>query len=321
MAAAANPPGFIRSYNPIKDADEVIQLIEESFNLKNDPESRSVINQMRFNAERLREGGWLFSPGSVHPGFVWVVDERIVGNISVIFFFEKLRQIALIANVAVQPEYQQMWFATLQTRHALRFIKQKRVSEVWLQVSSDNQTAQGLYAGLGFQSVRRLNNWIKEKRLSQGNWSNSLEMESLWMEPRRFSDWSTQKRWLEETYPCDTRWYSSVKFSLFSPLSFLNPLNWDEFDVLRHYALRQENSLLGLLRWQRGAISRSDNLWLALAKDEYEERNTRYLLSKFFDKEWSGRPLRVEYPEGRAEKAFENLGFRLARRLEWMKLK
>lgn len=320
MATEANPPGFIRAYNPIKDADEVIQLIEESFNLKNDPESRSVINQMRINAERMREGGWLFTTSSVHPGFVWVIDERIVGNISVIYFYDKLRQIALIANVAVQPEYQQMGIATLLTRHALRFIKQKRASEVWLQVSSDNQTAQSLYAGLGFQSVRKINNWIKEKRLSQGNWSNPLEMESVWMEPRRFRDWSIQKRWLEESYANDTRWYSSIKFSLFSPFSFLNPLNWDEFDVLQHYALRQENTLLGVLSWQRG-LSRSDNLWLALPRNENEDRNTKILLAKFFDKEWSGRPLRVEYPEGRAEKAFESLGFRLARRLEWMKLK
>lgn len=320
MPPSTNPPGFIRSYDPIKDAEEVIRLIEKSFNLQNDPESRNVINQMRLNSQRLREGGWLFNPGTINPGFVWVIDNRIVGNINILFFFENLKQIALIANVAVQPEYQKMGIATSLTKHALRFIKHKRVAEIWLQVSGENQAARKMYSDLGFQFIRRINCWSKEGQFTRRVQTPLPDRQSFSWGPRRISDWSFQKGCLEGLYPKDTRWYSSLKFNLFSPFSILNPLNWDDLDALQHFALRKEKKLIGILSLQK-QLSRSDNLWFALRQDENEEEYLNTLLTIFLEREWSGRPLRVEYPDKHCEKVFKSLAFHLVRRLDWMKYK
>ena len=137
---------------------------------------------------------------------------------------------------------------------------------------------------------------------------------------RMFWDYPKQKIWLEKTYPVNTRWYASVDFAQFPPLSWLNPLTWDSGSSLSYFILRKQSELLGVLSWQRG-LQKTENLWLAIPENEKEAEAIAALMGYFLHNEWQGKTLRLEYPGGRAEKSLEDAGFKLNRRLQWMKLK
>ena len=314
------PPGRLKAYDPAQDADAVIKLIEESFQLKNDPESMSIINQMRQSAQRETQLGWNVGGMYRQPGYVWVVNNQIVGNINIISFLDKLRHIALIANVAVKPEFQHQGIASAMTKHALRYAQQKRASEVWLQVGSDNLAARKMYMGLGFEVIRRVNNWVLDQAHPRLQSQSSCDPAHLKLTGRQLGDWTIHKAWLEATYPSDTRWYASVNFSQFQPLAWLNPFTWDWIGNLTHFALRREHTLAGVLSWQRG-MQNADYLWLAMPERPDEDDILTCLMTNFLNNEWEGRTTRLEYPNGRMENTLQRLGFRLNRRLDWMKFK
>lgn len=315
-----SPPGHLKAYNPAQDADEVITLIEESFSLKNDPESMSIINQMRLAAQRQSQNNWLPGNDYRQPGYVWVVDDQIVGNINIISFLDKMHHIALIANVAVKPEFQHLGIASAMTKHALRYAQQKRASEIWLQVSSDNLAAKNLYAGLGFEVIRRVNNWVLNQAEPTIRSQVTCPPALYKLTDRRLGDWTTQKKWLEAAYPNDTRWYASVNFSQFHPLASLNPFTWDSPGTLTHFAIRKESDLAGLLTWQQ-RMQNADYLWLAFPEQRDADIALGCLVGNFLNKEWEGHLTRLEYPEGRSENTLAHLGFHLNRRLDWMKFK
>lgn len=320
MESVLTSPGRLKAYDPAHDADAVIKLIEESFNLKNDPESKNVINQMRQSAQQQSQWGLIQVGGYRQPGYVWVVDDQIVGNINIVSFLDKLRHIALIANVAVKPEFQHQGIATAMTKHALRYAQQKRASEIWLQVGSDNLAARNMYSVLGFEVIRRVNNWVLDQAQPKLHSSGSCDPSQFKLTGRRLGDWALHKTWLEKAYPGDTRWYASINFSQFHPWVWLNPFSWDWAGNLTHFAVRNERKLAGLLSWQRG-MQNADYLWLAIPENQDEDAVLSCLAGDFLNNYWQGRITRLEYPAGRTAKTLERLGFRLNRRLDWMKFK
>ncbi len=314
------PPGQLKAFNPSTDAGEVIKLLEESFNLQNDPESLMAIEQMRRSADRQEQFGVLPGNEAQQPGYVWKIDGAIVGNINIISFLDNIRHVALIANVAVKPEFQHLGIAKALTKQALRYCEQTRASEVWLQVSEENVAAHKLYLGLGFEIIRPINNWMIEKKPAPLPPSAGSMPPDSKIGSRMFWDYPKQKAWLEKTYPVNTRWYASVDFAQFPPLSWLNPLTWDSGSSLSHFILRKQRELLGVLSWQRG-LQKTENLWLAIPENGKEAEAIAALMGYFLHNEWQGKTLRLEYPGGRAEKSLEDAGFKLNRRLQWMKLR
>lgn len=318
VAPFPKPPGSIRGFNPATDTDVVVDLIADSFTLHNDSEGMNVLRQMRDNARHAREDLWYSpSPGS-HPGYVWLIDGQIVGNITIISFLDRLRHIALIANVAVKPEFRGLGIASALTQQALRFAKAKRAWQVWLQVSNENHAAQKMYQRLGFDLVRKVSTWaIEDGRADLPEYFDPPQ--GYQVLNRRFWEWGKHKEWLHGSYPPDTRWYATVNFSAFSP-TYPGFLNWDDPSRLSHFSLRKNGELLGVLTWQQG-LPRNDHLWLALPEDPLENEHAFLLLANFLQNEWRQRSIKIEYPENRAEESFLKLGFKHTRKLNWMKLR
>jgi ribosomal protein S18 acetylase RimI-like enzyme len=314
----SKPPGFIRGFDPVSDADVVVDLIADSFTIHNDQEGMRLLNQMRENARRARDDSWFLPNQGSHPGYVWIIDGQIVGNITIISFLERLRHIALIANVAVRPEFRGLGIASALTHQALRFAKAKRAWQVWLQVNDNNHAAQKMYEKLDFELVRRVNTWEIED--GRANLSEYFDLpRGNQVLPRKFWEWGKHKQWLRECYPPDTRWYATVNFSAFSP-TYPGLLNWDDPSRLSHFSLHQNEKLNGILTWQQG-LPRTDYLWLALQESPLENEQAYLLLAHFLQNEWEQRSIKVEYPGNRAEETFLRLGFKHTRKLNWMKLR
>ena len=249
------PPGHLKAFDPAIDAEQVIRLIEESFQLQNDPESRLVIEQMRRAVDRQNLLGILNADEVRQPGYVWLIDGEIVGNINIISFLDNLRHIALIANVAVKPEFQHLGIAKALTKQALRYCEQTRASEVWLQVSQENVAAHKLYLGLGFEIIRPVNNWLMEKKPSSFVPSTNDMLSETKIGSRMFWDYPKQKVWLEETYPVTRAGMLRSILRNFL-LCLAQPLHLGFCQSLKPFILRKQGELLGVLSWQRGLQNR-----------------------------------------------------------------
>jgi GNAT superfamily N-acetyltransferase len=316
MQTTQTPAGSIRSFDLARDGEVVANLIEEAFALTNDPDGQIVLIQMRENARRLKQASWMPMTGSTL-GFVWEVDGRLVGNISVIPYTHKVRRLHLVANVAVNPAFRGQGIGKALISHALQYSRQVGVREVWLQVKRENEPAIRMYQKLSFRQDHCLDIW-KKSELFRSSQLQHYHYPSLYeVRPREVGDWQLQKEWLELTYPSTVRWYSPLDFADLSPWAWLNPLKWVNLIELRQSSLCVGEKLAAVLSLQRTTL-RSDNLFFAAPATPAESEYVRVLLARFIQEDWMGKPLAVEYPSGRATSGFESNGFTLARTLLWM---
>jgi hypothetical protein len=94
-------------------------------------------------------------------------------------------------------------------------------------------------------------------------------------------------------------------------------LKWGKLIELHQYSLIAGQKLAAVLSLQRTSL-RSDNLYVAAPQTSDEGENVGVLLTRFLQENWTGKPLTLEYPAGRAVSGFESSGFTLARTLLWM---
>jgi GNAT superfamily N-acetyltransferase len=86
------------------------------------------------------------------PGFVWIEDNHVVGNVSV-------RRMGswgrgwLIGNVAVSPEWRRRGIARSLMQAAIDLVHRRRGEWIALQVRSDGMPARTLYRSLGFRDT------------------------------------------------------------------------------------------------------------------------------------------------------------------------
>lgn len=319
MLTPQTPQGKIRRFDLARDGEIVADLIEAAFGLKNDPDGQNVLIQMRENARRLKQASWMPLSGSVL-GFVWEINGRLVGNISLIPFTHESQKLHLLANVAVDPALRGQGIGKALTSHALQFSRQVGVREVWLQVKRENDAAIRMYQRLGLNPEHCLNVW-KKSALQNTNRRYHYPYPNLYeLRSRVFGDWQSQDEWFRRNYPPATRWYSALDFGNLSPRAWLNPLKWGKMIELHHYSLYAGKELAAVLSHQRTSL-RSDNLYIAAPQTSSESECVGVLLNQFLQENWAGKPLTVEYPAGRASSGFESSGFTLARTLLWMHAK
>ena len=153
----------LRPLDPRKDLNQVADLIEEAFTGELEPGGIAALRDLRV----LSHMGPLVSLMArsdpyledVLGGFVWVEDDRVVGNVTI----QRLDAYGSrwqIANVAVTKDYQGRGIGRALMTAALERIAERRGSWAVLQVRADNAVAKGLYQRLGFWSVPAFDTWF-----------------------------------------------------------------------------------------------------------------------------------------------------------------
>ena len=302
-----------------RDLDQVADLIEGCFPIHLDRDGQTYIQEMRKAAREMRLFGWLSSLSELGrdkvPGFVWEEDGRLVGNLSLIPFKNQGRDIALIANVAVDPKYRRRGIARALTEHALGYLRRKGVSQVWLQVRDDNPAACQLYRSVGFVDVVTRTTWrIQPNQLVtlEGNFYRDLNIKH-----RRKEDWVKQKRLLLERYPLAIRWNLSVDFSRFEPGFIQGLSNLLDGVHLRHWRVAVKGDTQCFITWQK-TDSFANNLWLAFP-EMMEEKFLPGMLKLILNRLNKKRAISIDFPEGQFVAGFTAIGFRKFRSLIWMK--
>lgn len=161
--ASHYPEGVIRSLDPFRDLEDVVELIGVAFGDRLDPTARATLERMRRFAHRgpLMQWLWaLFGKAAMAPGLVWVVDGQVVGNVS-------LRRARgadgyLIGNVVVHPDYRERGIARALMQRAIAVVSRRGVRWVGLEVRADNDVARGLYCRMSFREVGQTLHMLRE---------------------------------------------------------------------------------------------------------------------------------------------------------------
>ena len=134
-----------------RDAKQVISLLELVFKQHIRGSGHHAISA-GFSIQDFLSG-----QKQVVPGFVYTINHRIVGNVSILESRKKGRY--LVANVAVHPDYRRRGIAAEMMREVIRYIQERDGTRVVLQVEHNNVSAVNLYKKLGFSDMGTLHDW------------------------------------------------------------------------------------------------------------------------------------------------------------------
>jgi ribosomal protein S18 acetylase RimI-like enzyme len=153
----------LRPFNPSRDLKAVADLMQIAFGDRLDAAGQVALDEMRRVARKgllLHWYRWLtLDYSGVAPGYVWVEDSRVVGNVS-------LRRVAgesayMVGNVAVHPDWRQRGIATALMRTALDDVRSQGSYWTGLEVRADNSAARRLYEKLGFHEIGRMMSMVR----------------------------------------------------------------------------------------------------------------------------------------------------------------
>lgn len=297
------------------DLDEVADLIETCFAATMDEDGYAYLRQMRKSAQDARLLQWVTSYVDDYlmpiSGLVWVEDQRIIANLTLIPMEKDHKKIFLIANVAVIPEYRGRGISKKLTLAALDYVREQGIDSAWLQVRDDNPVACRLYEETGFVERARRTTWH-----ARTNKSYFHVKDSLTITPTFPSDWETQYRMLLRIYHHDVIWNLPVNLSALKPTWMSQVSRILYGDKIRGFALRSGNLMLGSVTWET-ARTWADNLWPACDASN-QDLVLSILLPYILSNVHSNRPQAVNYQSGQAEEAFLSAGFHKHVTLVWM---
>ena len=310
--------GTLRPLDPRRDLLPVSDLIETCFFSTMDEEGREYLTHIRRAGRDSHYVQWLSGSGErvsypLH-GYVWVQDNRVVGNVTLIPHQRDGQWIYLIANVAVHPDYRRLGIGRALTQRGIQHARDHRVSALWLQVRDDNPSAEELYRSLGFETQAVRSNW----RLPSYSAPPPAPASPVLVSPSRNSDWSEQLHFFNHTYPTDIRWNLPLVPERFRPGMLASLSRWVNGEVIHQWAARLESRYLGAATLD-GSGHKLDFLWLAL-DPESEEQAAPPLLAAVLHRRGGHRSILLNYPAHRLDAAFQQAGFALQNTLTWMKL-
>ena len=298
------PAGKMRPLNVLRDLPKVADLVEFCFKKNVGSEGKSYLEQMRSASKSLNSVPF--------KGFVWVSRKRIVGNISLIPFDKAQKNVILLANIAVHPEYRRKGIARALTQKGIETAEKRGANAIWLQVERENLAAITLYKGLGFQPHSERTTWVENRKISL-----PLKKQGIRIISRSAHFWSEQNLWLNQSYPEALRWYRMPDFDIFKPgLKYWLHRLFVEYDI-KQWAVQRDGKLQAVLMWKEMHTRRA-SVWLATAPQADSESLTTLLLYARHQLASPRRKLTLDFLADQFVPAFEQAGFNARRTLLWM---
>lgn len=318
----------LRPFNVSRDLKQVADLVELCFADTLDRDGQRYLQQMRSASRSPSYMRWAGLVAERAPlplsGYVWVEDERLVGNLTLIPYNSLGKRYYLIANVAVHPDYRRRGIANSLTSAAVQHAKRKSAQTLWLHVREENQGAIDLYQSVGFNERARRTTWHYDKGYPSSGSQRvtpegfQLPVQEIKISRRRGRDWDSQRRWLDQYYPPELTWHLSLNSTSLRPgiFGFFSRMIMDT--QVQQWSARAGGRLLGVISWQATNMF-ADNVWLAV-HPEYKEEAALALLTYGVKKLSYRRPLALDYPAGCMPAVIQHAGFQCHQTLIWMAL-
>ncbi|MCO5185141.1 MAG: GNAT family N-acetyltransferase [Anaerolineae bacterium] len=272
--------GQVRPINLSRDVPQLMRLLRLVFSPTLDADGRRALNALSSKPVTLLRLNRL--AGGLTPGFVWEVDGTLVGNISIIPTQQRHR--AIIANVAVHPDYRRQGIAFRLMNATLAYLRQQGVSMVMLQVDVSNTGARRLYEQFGFDWIGATQLW----RATSSQWETVRDDSGVVIRPIKRGEH-------QQAYTVDTN-------------CFARELNWPEPLQPNHYKHSWWQRISNLLN------GKQFEAWVI------PDAHDRPLAVGSISGEW-GRPyhLAVRVPEVWREEMTRPLLAKLLRRLTYLR--
>ncbi len=303
-AALATPKPFsgLRPVDLRTDLAGMAELIELCFGQTMDDAGRAAVREMRMVSQSssltLLFHGLDRLLGGLEQGFVWIEDNRLIGNVSVspANYPRGMGTGFIIANVAVHPDYRRHGLAHSLMLAALDLIRRKSGSFAILQVDATNDTARRLYTRLGFRDERTFVRWqhsshIRPPQRLRDMPYITLRQPTEWRSEYALAELVRPNRqgglgWLRPTHP------KFFRSSLFATLG-----GWMTGRSEEHWIVRdeQDQRIVASLRATMtfGAADRLELLVHPTRQGQLEEPLINYALRRL---EGHRRPLTIEHP-------------------------
>ncbi|MDQ7026544.1 MAG: GNAT family N-acetyltransferase [Anaerolineae bacterium] len=238
----------LRPVNIRTDLAQLADLIELAFRDTMDDNGRAAIREWRTMSSMGTLLGFLgrFNELAlgIGSGYVWLEDNRIVGNVS-IYPARWSRQVGkawLIANVSVHPDYQRRGIARQLMQASLDMIRGKGGQQAILQVDYDNDAALNLYDNMGFIRERAFTTWSRSAILSS---PLAHDIDNTFITHPRRSDWQAEYALAQSQRPNmkgGIGWLKPVHQGLFQPSILDSILRSLSFNSTERLIIRADDS-------------------------------------------------------------------------------
>lgn len=318
VASIAVNTTHLRPVDTRKDLPEIADLIELCFASTMDADGREYIRQIRRMAMENRGIG-IPLPGA-RPfsvpiqGYIWVENNHVVGNLTLIPYFKATKVVYMIANVAVHPDFRRRGIGRQLTQQAVNHARDHGAAAAWLQVRDDNHEAEMLYHSLGFQERARRTNWTFEP----AGQPTLPQPQNVTIHRRTTNDWHLQRRWLQEIYPAEIGWNLPFQIDRLRPGFWRRMMQWMNGERMEHWSASRGEHFLGAAAWEPGNVI-TDVIWLATNPLD-EDLAAQALLTHARRILPNRRPVTVNFPAGIAVNGFKAAGFRATNTLIWMEI-
>ncbi len=297
--------GKIRPINSGRDMPKIADLVELCFRNNMDSEGKRYIEQVRSMYKKQARRTQQSLPLA---GYIWDIDGKIVGNISIFAFRQRNY---LLANIAVHPQYRRRGIARALTEHSMTKLRRRGAKAIWLHVENDNFPAIQLYQSIGFQQKALRANWqggqLLPPQINPENYRITTKIGTF----------SEQEDWLSQSYPENIRWYRTINFQIFSSgLQYWLYRLFVEKDI-RQWTLLKNGERKAALFWHP-THTKQTPLWLAAAPQMDAEPLAALLLHARRQLSRHKTELYLDYPAWQHRDAFLRAGFKLHRTLIWM---
>jgi ribosomal protein S18 acetylase RimI-like enzyme len=318
----------IRPVNVKTDLAPLADLIELAFADTMDSSGRAAIRELR-TLSRFGTGlGMLAGMNDlvqgIGLGYVWIQDERLVGNVSIYSANVPAdrRQTWIIANVAVHPEYRGRGIARRLMQTSLEAIAKRgatrsRPVNAILQVEQNNLPARKLYDSLGFVQEGTWKHW----RRSTGTRLQPLE-HSPYLTQRRRGEWRAEYALAQRIRPHGLGWQRPLHPGLFhrSLATALSDLiNMRSFERL--VVRSEDEKYVRASLWIERAFAAASVQLMLLVDPDYQGAYDEALVHLAVQRYGARSPLALEHPadDSAANALLERYHFRVQRSLVHMR--
>jgi GNAT superfamily N-acetyltransferase len=295
----------------------IAELMRLCFGTTFDAQDRHTMREMEWLAQ---SGPLLWLLGSVpnvwQMGFVWLVDGKIVGNVST-QPSEGEAATWLIANVAVHPNYRSRGIARALTQAAIALATERGATQIILQVHHHNTAARHIYETMGFKEITTRTLWER----TSGLVPPQLEVPGIELRLAPPDKWELSYEFVRRFRPAGFSWVRPLRAE-----------DWqsDLFKNISHFLSAQRvetywaidtatNTLVGLFKISAG-FHAFDEVQVVLYP-HWSTRIERLLITaavrRLHDRAWT---IRLDHPLDESEEALTELNFRRVQTLVWMKL-
>lgn len=312
ITRASESSAGLRPIDPRRDMGQVADLIEITFRGDLDGTGRRMVREMRMLG-RIGWVGWALSrmllPPAARPlGFVWVEDDCIVGNASLLPVSGHPKR-WVMANVSVHPEYRRRGIAREMVGASDELALEAGAESIYLQVERHNKAALTLYRSMGYLPLVTRTTWRRPRGLPVPDQTSKGGAVRL----RRASEWIQQWALAEQVSPEGIIWPYPLEPGYFRPSGIGQYFGRQ---AKMHFVRREAGRLVGSLSIQGTVVQRFALLVDPALQGQIEEE----LLSKALSSVRARRrSILLDYPADVAVETLRSLGFREERALTWMR--